>query len=103
MNINKSDLVNQLKEEYGYTKKSAAEFVDDVLDLIMKNLEEGNTVSLHGFGTFDYVKRNARSIKDVHTGEMRDIPEHWNLKFKPGKYMSIAIKKWQDSVERGLI
>ncbi len=103
MNINKSDLINQLKEQYGYTKTSSSEFLDDVLELIMNNLENGNTVSLHGFGSFDYVKRSAKQFRDVRTGEIREIPEHWNLKFKPGRNLNIAVKKWQDNVERGLI
>lgn len=103
MNINRTDLINQLNEEYGYTKKSATEFVDDFLELMVKNIEEGNTISIYGFGVFDIIKRKARNVKDIKTGERIDIPEHWVPKFYPGRRINIAVKKWQDNIKRGII
>lgn len=103
MNINRTDLINQMHDVYGYTKKSATEFIDDLLELMLQNMEDGNTISLYGFGVFDIVRRNPKPVKHILSGEMIEVPEHWVPKFVPGRRMDIAVKKWQDNVKRGLI
>ena len=103
MNVTRKDLIDQLVEEYRYTKKAATMLVDDFIDIIINNYESGNTVSISGFGTFDMAKRAARSCPNPKTGKQMNIPEHWVPKFIPGRRMRIAIKKWEDSVNRGLV
>ena len=51
MDIKRVDLIQQLVDRHGYTKKAATSIVDDFTNLILENLEEGNTISIHNFGT----------------------------------------------------
>ena len=50
MDIKRVDLIQQLVDRHGYTKKAATSIVDDFTNLILENLEEGNTISIHNFG-----------------------------------------------------
>ena len=102
MNITKKDLIDQLVEEYRYTKQAAQMLVDDFTDVIIRNYENGNTVSIHGFGSFDMNLRAARNTTNPATGDPMNIPEHWVPKFTPGRQIRMAVRKWQDDVNRGL-
>lgn len=103
MNVTKRDLIDQLVEEYRYTKRAAQMLVDDFTDIIVRNYENGNTVSIHGFGCFDMNLRTGRKTTNPSTGNPMDIPEHWVPKFVPGRQLRMAVKKWQDDASRGLV
>ena len=61
MKIKRADLIQQLADEYGYTKKKAANIVDDFTSLIINNLEQGNSVLVRNLGCFDLLVRKERS------------------------------------------
>lgn len=102
MDIKRIDLIQQLMDKHGYTKKAATNIVDDFTDIILENLGEGNTVSIHNFGCFDILERKARSCPNPQTGETVKVPAHWIPRFYPGNRMRVAVKLWEDSVKRGL-
>ena len=47
MDIKRVDLIQQLVDKHGYTKKAATSIVDDFTDIILYNLGNGDTVSIH--------------------------------------------------------
>ena len=98
MKVKRADLIQQLADEYGYTKKAAANIVDDFTELIINNLEQGNTVLVRNLGCFDLLVRKERSCPK----ERVIIPEHYIPRFYPSNRMRIAVKKWEDNVKRGL-
>lgn len=102
MDIKRVDLIQQLMDKHGYTKKAATNIVDDFTDIILENLGDGNTVSIHNFGCFDILERKARSCPNPQTGETVKVPAHWIPRFYPGNRMRVAVKLWEDSVKRGL-
>ena len=101
MNITKREFIDQLHTEYGYTKGSAEQLVNDFCELVINNIEEGNTVSIYGFECFDVVKRKGRTCKSPQ-GDETYVPEHWSPKFYPGNALRRAVKIWSDNEERGL-
>ncbi len=103
MNVKRIDLIEQLAEKYGYTKKAATSIVDDFVDVILDNLSNGNTVSIYNFGCFDILERKERSCPNPQTGDKVVIPAHWIPRFYPGKKMRLVVKKWEDNQKRGLI
>lgn len=103
MDIKRNDLIKQLVEKYGYTKKAATSIVDDFVDVVLYNLSEGNTVSIHNFGCFDILERKARSCPNPQTGEKVEIPSHWIPRFYPGKRMRLVVKIWEDNNKRGIM
>ena len=74
MDIKRVDLIQQLVDKHGYTKKAATSIVE----------------------------RKARSCPNPQTGEKVDVPAHWIPRFYPGNKMRLAVKLWEDSTKRGL-
>lgn len=64
MDIKRVDLIQQLVDKHGYTKKAATSIVDDFTDIILYNLGNGDTVSIHNFGCFDILERKALQLSE---------------------------------------
>ncbi len=103
MKIKRADLIRQLAEDYGYSKKSAAKVVDNFTDVINKNLEQGNTVLVRNLGCFDILLRKERRCPNPISGDKVVIPAHHIPRFYPSNYMRIVVKKWEDNVKRGVM
>jgi len=89
--MNKGDLVNEVAKVVK-TKKDAQAVVDRVLSSITKALENGDSVSLVGFGTFKVAERKARKGRNPQTGEEIDIAASKVPKFAAGKALKAAVK-----------
>lgn len=103
MDIKRNELIQQLVDKHGYTKKSATSIVDDFVDIILDNLGSGNTVSIRNFGCFDILERKERSCPNPQTGEKVVVPAHSVPRFYPGNKMRLAVKMWEDNTKRGLM
>lgn len=102
MEVKRLDLVQQLVEKHGYTKKAATSIIDDFTDIIIENLRDGNSVTIYNFGSFDMLERAARTCINPLNGEKVDVPAHMIPRFYPGKRMKIVVKEWEDDHKRGL-
>ena len=102
MNVKRQDLIQQLGERYGYTKKDAVQLIDDFCEIVIENLRSGNSVSIHNFGCFDVLERKEHSLVDLQ-GERKIVPAHWVPRFYPGNRMRLVVKMWEDDRNRGLI
>ena len=102
MNVKRQDLIQQLGERYGYTKKDAVRLIDDFCEIVIENLRNGNSVSIHNFGCFDVLERKEHSLVDLQ-GERKIVPAHWVPRFYPGNRMRLVVKMWEDDRNRGLI
>lgn len=95
MDVNRRVLVRQLADQYGYKVKDATKFVDDFTELILRNMQDGNSVSIYGFGCFDMLERKAHVCPDMRSGTMIDIPAHYIPRFYPGARMHNAVRIWE--------
>jgi DNA-binding protein HU-beta len=66
--------------------------VNCVLSSIFKALENGDSVSLVGFGTFKVAERKARKGRNPQTEEEIDIAASKVPKFLAGKALKEAVK-----------
>ena len=89
--MNKGDLVNKVSKVLK-TKKDAQAAVDCVISSITKALENGDSVSLIGFGTFKVADRKARKGRNPQTGEEIHIAASKVPKFVAGKALKDAVK-----------
>ena len=89
--MNKGELVNEVAKVLK-TKKDAQAAVDCVFSSITNALENGDSVSLIGFGTFKVAERNARQGRNPQTGEEMYIPASKVPKFSAGKALKDAVK-----------
>jgi DNA-binding protein HU-beta len=72
--LNKKELVALVAEVKGSTKKDAEASIDAVVGAIMVALENGDTVSLSGFGTWEVRERDAYTGRNPQTGEAIAVP-----------------------------
>ncbi|MFN4196697.1 MAG: HU family DNA-binding protein [Caldimicrobium sp.] len=91
--MNKGDLVKRMAEIAGTTKANAEKLLDAFMQAVQEAVSKGDKVVLVGFGTFQVVKRAARSGRNPRTGAPIKIPAKKVVKFSPGKKLESAVKK----------
>ena len=83
--MNKTQLVNEISEKTGFTKKDCGFCLDTMMDTIVTTLKKGDDVVLAGFGKFEVRDRAARRSFNPATQQ----PIHLKAKrvpaFKAGK------------------
>jgi DNA-binding protein HU-beta len=89
--VNKAELVEQVASKTGKTKKEAGATVDTVFQAISEALQEGDKVTLIGFGNFEVRERAARKGRNPQTGEEIQIEASRVPAFKPGKQLKDAV------------
>ena len=73
--MNKADLISNVAEKTGFTKKDAEKALNGFMETIKEELVAGGKVQLVGFGTFEVRDRKARQGRNPRNpGETIDIP-----------------------------
>ena len=90
--MNKADLVEEVTNQTGLTKKAFRKAVDAIISAITDSLAKGERVTLVGFGTFQVLERKARKGVNPQTREAINIPAKRVPKFVPGKGLRKAMK-----------
>ena len=83
--MNKAELVEEVANQTGLTKKTSREAVNAVFSAITDCLAGEERVTLVGFGTFQVAQRKARRGVNPRTRETIQIPAKKVPKFVPGK------------------
>ena len=81
--MTKAEIVEQIYERVGFSKKEAAELVEKVFDTIKETLADGEKVKISGFGNFVVRDKNARKGRNPQTGEEILLDARRVLTFKP--------------------
>jgi len=89
--MNKADLVEEVANQTGLTKKVSREAVDAIISAITDSLAGGKRVTLVGFGTFQVMERKARRGVNPQTGKSIQISAKKVPKFRPGKSLREAV------------
>ncbi len=89
--MNKKDMINEVSEVIGSTKKDAALYIETVFGVVSKSLNDGEKVSLVGFGSFEVVKRNERKCRNMQTGEDMIVPAKMAPRFRPAKGLKESV------------
>ena len=89
--MNKNDLIDAVIEEHDVTKTFARDLVDTVFRSIGDAAQNGEDVSIFGFGKFQVTERGARKGRNPYTGDAIKIPASKRLKFSPARAMKTAL------------
>jgi len=89
--MNKAELVEEVANQTGLTKKTSREAVNAIISTITDSLGREEKVTLVGFGTFQVTERKARRGVNPQTGEGIQIPAKMIPKFKAGKSLKEAV------------
>jgi integration host factor subunit alpha len=81
--MTKAEIVEQIYERVGFSKKEAAELVERVFEIMKETLAEGEKVKISGFGNFVVREKNARKGRNPQTGQEILLDARRVLTFKP--------------------
>jgi len=82
--VNKADLIDNVSNRLGHSKKDVTDIVDAFLHETKKAVAKGNKVAVAGFGVFESSARKARMGRNPRTGEAVKIKATKLPKFRPG-------------------
>ncbi|WP_124098373.1 HU family DNA-binding protein [Ruminococcus sp. Marseille-P6503] len=91
--MTKAELINLIAEKGEYSKKDAEKALSTVIDSISETLENGEKISLVGFGTFEVRDRAAKEAINPLTKEPVHVPAKKVPAFKAGKALKEAVNK----------
>jgi len=91
--MNRSGLINALKEKVDLSRKDAEKIVDTFFDALKEKLSKGDRIEIRGFGSFTvkhykpYIGRNPKTGKQINVTSKR-LPF-----FKVGKELKEKVDK----------
>ena len=85
INLTKKDIVNSIYMQVGFSKKISETLLDDIFQIILKNIISEGKVKIAKFGTFTLRKKNQRIGRNPKTKEEKIISERNVILFKPSK------------------
>lgn len=84
MVINKTELVNMVANETGFTKKDTAVVTDSIFNVLVKAIIEGDEIALPHFGKFKTSIRKGRiGVNPQNANQKIEIPDKRVVKFFP--------------------
>jgi integration host factor beta subunit len=83
--MTKADIVDEIAERTGLTKKDVADTVDEFLEAVSRALASGKHIEIRGFGTFKVKDRKSRLARNPRTGESVPVPPRRVPVFKVSK------------------
>lgn len=83
--MNKSELIDNIAEKSGLNKTQASDALNAFIESVGEALENNDSISLVGFGTFSVKDRKARTGRNPKTGDPLEIPASKVPSFKAGK------------------
>ncbi|MGH7572461.1 MAG: HU family DNA-binding protein [Gemmatimonadota bacterium] len=93
--MTKADLVEQIAEATGLTKKDTAVVVDGFLEAVKQALAREQNIEIRGFGSFKVKRRRPRKARNPRTGESVHVPGRTVPTFKPSKELKELVMEGQ--------
>ena len=91
--MNKGELIADIAESADLTKVAAGRALDSVLAKMAQAMEQGERVTISGFGSFHVVERAEQKGRNPQTGQSLTIPAHNVVKFRPGKKLCAKVRE----------
>lgn len=81
--MNNKEYIAELAQQSGYTQTDTQKMVATVIEQMGDSFEEGNSVLIPNFGTFEVKKRLERIIVNPGTQQRMLVPPKLVLNFRP--------------------
>ena len=92
--VTKVDLVDAVYKSTDIEKQIIQQVVDSFLLCTRKVMEEGATIELRGFGTFEARLRKGRAVaRNPKTGEKLSVEPHYVAAFRAGQILKDKLWK----------
>lgn len=90
--MNNKEFIAELAQRTGYSRTVAQSFVRTAIDAMADCFDEGDSVSLTSFGTFEVKKRLERVVINPSTGQRMMVPPKLVLNFRPTSSIKDKLK-----------
>ena len=97
INLTKKDLINSVYMQIGFSKKISENLLEDMLDIILKNLIINKKLKISKFGTFTIRSKKSRIGRNPRTKEQKTISERDVVLFKASKEFKDLVNSKSDS------
>ncbi len=94
--MNNKEFIVELSRRTGYSQEKCQRMVRQFVDGMISRFEEGEPVSVPGFGTFEVKKRMERIIVNPTTKKRMLVPPKLILGFRPVSSIKEKLKKGGD-------
>ena len=89
--MTKADIIDQVYDRIGFSKKEASDYVEQVFSTIKDVLHKGEKVKISGFGNFVIRSKNERIGRNPQTGEQIKISARRVLTFRPSQVLKAML------------
>lgn len=90
--MNNKEFISELSRRFVYTNKDTTQLVSSVINIMTQQLQDGNTVAIQGFGTFEVRKKLERISINPATQQRMLIPPKLVLTYKPSATLKEKFK-----------
>lgn len=91
--MTKVDIVENIYEKVGFSKKEVTKIVESIFDIIKEHLQREDKIKISGFGNFVIRKKRARRGRNPQTGDDIEIGSRRILTFKPSQVLKVSINR----------
>jgi len=91
--MNRSDLINALKDKVALSRKEAGKVVDTFFDALKETLAKGDRVEIRGFGSFSVKNYRPYTGRNPKTGVQIEVTSKKLPFFKVGKELKENVDK----------
>ena len=85
--MTKVDIIENIYEKVGFSKKEVAKIVESVFDIIKESLQKEEKIKISGFGNFVVRRKRSRRGRNPQTGDDIEIGARRILTFKPSQVL----------------
>lgn len=85
--MTKIDIIQDVYEKLGFSKKEAAQVVESVFEIMKHSLAKGEKIKISGFGNFIVKEKKSRRGRNPQTGKEIEISARRVLTFKSSQVL----------------
>ena len=91
--MTKVDIVEEIYEKVGFSKKEVAKIVEYIFGIIKESLVKEDKIKISGFGNFVIRKKRSRRGRNPQTGSDIEITARRILTFKPSQVLKGSLNR----------
>ena len=95
INLTKKDIVNSIYMQIGFSKKISETLLEDLFQILLKNIIYEKKVKISNFGTFTLREKKQRLGRNPKTKQNKIISERNVILFKASKEFKEYINKYE--------
>ncbi|MCX5833073.1 MAG: integration host factor subunit alpha [Deltaproteobacteria bacterium] len=89
--MTKIDIIQNVCDKLGFSKKDSAKIVESVFDVMKDHLEKGEKIKISGFGNFMVKEKKSRRGRNPQSGQEIEITARRVLTFKSSQVLRRAL------------